>query len=190
MARPPPFAPLLINNWSFAPLVPRLTEPSLRTSNITLLAESAICKALVAEVAPIPFTPRRAVGVLLPIPTLPAEFTIRVFWPTVRSEENKFVLDAVVAKKLVLVAFVLVDWSAVKFCKVVEARVCKAPVLSIRKSSVPAALFSLKKLPAKPVVLEALIKLPVVVVAKRLNKAFDPFNVEAPRPRLVVMLFG
>ena len=54
---------------------------------------------------------------------------------------------------------------AVKFWRVVEAVVWRAPVLSILKSSVPAELVSFKKLPANPVVEEATIKLPVVPVA-------------------------
>jgi len=73
--------------------------------------------------------------------------------------------------KLVVVACVPVALRKVKFCKVDEAVVCKAPVESILKSSVPAALTNLKKLPAKPVVEEATIKLPVVPVAFTWNKA-------------------
>lgn len=101
--------------------------------------------------------------------------------------EPKIVL---VTAKFVVVALVLVEFSAVKFCKVVEAVVCKAPVESILKSSVPAALFKRKKLPAKPVVEEALIKLPVVVVAKRPKSAFEALREFEPRAKAVVMPFG
>ena len=59
----------------------------------------------------------------------------------------------------------MVDCRAVKFCRVVEAVVCRAPVESILKSSVPAALLKVKNFPAKLVVEEAEIKLPVVPVA-------------------------
>ena len=73
--------------------------------------------------------------------------------------------------KLVVVACVPVALRKVKFWRVDEAVVCKAPVESILKSSVPAALTNLKKLPAKPVVEDAEIKLPVVPVAFTWNKA-------------------
>ena len=48
--------------------------------------------------------------------------------------------------------------------------VWRAPVLSILKSSVPAALLKERNLPLKPVVEEAEIKLPVVEVALTWNK--------------------
>ena len=73
--------------------------------------------------------------------------------------------------KLVVVAAVPVALRKVKFCKVVEAVVCKAPVESILKSSVPRALVKERNLPAKLVVEEATIKLPVVPVAFTWNKA-------------------
>ena len=73
--------------------------------------------------------------------------------------------------KLVVVACVPVALRKVKFCKVVEAVVCKAPVESILKSSVPRALVKERNLPAKEVVEEATIKLPVVPVAFTWNKA-------------------
>ncbi len=54
--------------------------------------------------------------VVVPIPTLPAPFTTRAFGPTLRSEEKRFVEDAVVEKKLVVVAEVPVAFTKVKFC--------------------------------------------------------------------------
>ena len=63
------------------------------------------------------------------------------------------------------------DWRAVKFWRVLEALVWSAPVSSILKSSVPAALVKERNLPVKEVVEEALIKVPVVPVALTWNKA-------------------
>ena len=110
------------------------------------------------------------------MPTFLFESTISPVPPTVRSEENKLVELAVVLKKLVEVAEVEVEFRAVKFWRVVEARVWRAPVESILKSSEPAALLKVRNLPLKPVVEEAEIKLPVVEVAftwKREDKFSD-----------------
>ncbi len=79
--------------------------------------------------------------------------------------EKRLVDEAVVAKKLVVVAEVVVELRAVKFWRVVEAVVCKAPVESILNNSVPAALLKVRNLPSKEVVEEAEIKFPVVPVA-------------------------
>jgi hypothetical protein len=98
--------------------------------------------------------------------------------------------EAVVAKKLVEVAEVVVALIPVKFCKVVEAVVCKAPVESTRSNSVPFPLLKRRKLPAKERVLEALIKLPVVVVANKPRRALAESILEPPRTRLVPIAFG
>ena len=47
----------------------------------------------------------------------------------------------------------------------VEFAAMKEPVLSIVKSEVPAAFLNFRKLPVKPVVEEAVIRVPVVPVA-------------------------
>ena len=78
---------------------------------------------------------------------------------------KRLVLEAVVEKKLVEVAEVEVELMAVKFCKVVEAVVCRAPVESILKSSVPTELVRERNLPVKETVEEALMRVPVVPVA-------------------------
>ena len=54
----------------------------------------------------------------------------------------------------------------------VEFAAINDPVASTEKSAVPAAFKNLKKLPTKPVVEEALMRLPVVEVAFTWNKAF------------------
>ena len=104
-----------------------------------------------------------------------------VAWPAVTAPMMlvlvlKSVVEALVLKKLVEVAEVEVEFRAVKFWRVVEARVWRAPVESILKSSEPAALLKVRNLPLKPVVEEAEIKLPVVEVAftwKREDKFSD-----------------
>ena len=64
---------------------------------------------------------RSQVGVVVPIPTFLLESTTNPVPPTVRSEEKRFVEDAVVEKKLVVVAEVPVAFEKVKFWKVEEA---------------------------------------------------------------------
>ena len=54
------------------------------------------------------------------MPTLPLEFTTRALEPTVRSEEKRLVDEAVVEKRLVVVALVVVLLRAVKFWRVEE----------------------------------------------------------------------
>ena len=124
------------------------------------------------------------------MPTFLLASTTKPVPPTVRSEEKRLVLEAVVENRLVVVAEVEVELMAVKFWKVEEAVVWRAPVESMRKSSVPAAFLSWKKLPAKPVVLEATIKLPVVVVAKRPRRALEFRREEAPTESEVVRPLG
>ena len=70
-----------------------------------------------------------------------------------------------VANEFVEVEFVVVELRAVKFWRVVEAVVWRAPVESMRRSSEPAPLVRRKKFPENPVVEEATIRLPVVPVA-------------------------
>ena len=93
-------------------------------------------------------------------------------------------------KAPVVVALVLVELRAVKFWRVVLAVVWRAPFASTRKSSVPAALLKRRKLPAKEVVLEALMRLPLVVVAKRPKSAFALCMEALPMTKLVVRPFG
>ena len=78
---------------------------------------------------------------------------------------------AVVANELVEVELVVVDCSAVKFWRVVEAVVWRAPVESMRNSSEPAPFVRRKKLPENPVVEEATMRLPVVPVALTWKRA-------------------
>ena len=58
-----------------------------------------------------------------------------------------------------------VDWSAVKFCKVVEPVTKRSPEELTLKRVVPDGFKNFKKFPAKPVVLEATMRSPVVEVA-------------------------
>ena len=104
--------------------------------------------------------------------------------------KKRLVEEAVVEKRLVVVAEVEVELRAVKFWRVVDAVVWSAPVESIRKSSVPAEFLSWKKLPPKLAVLEATMRLPVVVVAKRPRRALVSLSDEAPIPMLVVTPLG
>ena len=79
------------------------------------------------EPPPPPPTSNVAWGVNVPIPTFLLESTTNPVPPTVRSEENRLVLDAVVLKKLVEVALVEVEFEAVKFCKVEEPMTRRSP---------------------------------------------------------------
>ena len=58
---------------------------------------------------------------LVPIPTFPDEFTTKALFPTVRREEKRLVEEAVVLKKLVVVALVPVAFTKLKFWRVEEA---------------------------------------------------------------------
>ena len=80
----------------------------------------------------------------------------------------------------------VVPLTAVKFWRVVEPVTKSAPVESTLKRVVPAAFLKFRKFPAKPVVEEATIRFPVVVVAKIPKRALVPRSVVAPRPREVV----
>ena len=73
--------------------------------------------------------------------------------------------EAVVAKKLVEVAAVVLLKRPVKFAKVEEAVVRKPPVDSTLNKSVPTEFRNFRKLPVKLKVLEAVIRSPVVLVA-------------------------
>lgn len=77
----------------------------------------------------------------------------------------RLVLEAVVLKTVVEVALVEVALREVKFWRVVEACVWRAPVSSILNNSVPIELVKERNLPAKEAVEEALINMPVVPVA-------------------------
>jgi hypothetical protein len=58
-------------------------------------------------------------GELEPTPTFPVGPTTNLLLPTFSTDEYRFVLDAVVAKKFVVVAEVPVAFTKVKFCRVV-----------------------------------------------------------------------
>jgi hypothetical protein len=88
-----------------------------------------------------------------------------VICPPIAVEKKRLVEEAVVLKKLVEVAEVEVEFEAVKFCKVVEARVWRAPEESILMSSSPVESVKERNLPAKDGVEEALKMIPVVPVA-------------------------
>src|SRR3989344_2951527 len=68
-----------------------------------------------------PFTSRAVAGPVVPIPTFLLESTTSPVPPTVKSDEKRLVEDAVVEKKLVVVADVPVAFTKVKFWRVVEA---------------------------------------------------------------------
>ena|SRR3989344_5931844 len=58
---------------------------------------------------PSPVTSNLYMGAVVPIPTFLDESTVNAFPPTARSEEKRFVDEAVVEKKLVVVALVVVE---------------------------------------------------------------------------------
>ena len=62
-----------------------------------------------------------ATGLTVPIPTFLLELTTNAFPPTVRSDEKRFVEEAVVEKKFVVVAWVPVAFLKVKFWRVDDA---------------------------------------------------------------------
>jgi len=69
-----------------------------------------------------PFTERAWVGPVVPIPTFPPAITFNpLVPPTLKSDEKRLVEEAVVEKKLVVVAEVPVALTKVKFWRVEEA---------------------------------------------------------------------
>jgi hypothetical protein len=102
---------------------------------------------------------------VVPNPTLPLALTVSALVPIVRSELKRFVLDAVVAKKLVVVAFVLVEFSAVKFWRVLEPvtrRLARVP--RPLKNVVPKVANVEKRLVLDAVVAKKFVEVALVVV--------------------------
>ena len=66
-------------------------------------------------------TERREEGVVVPIPTLPFAITLSAFDPTFKSDEKRFVDEAIVENRFVVVADVPVAFTKVKFWRVEEA---------------------------------------------------------------------
>jgi hypothetical protein len=126
-------------------------------------------------------TVNRASGEGSPTPTFPAELTTRAFDPTVRSDERRFVLEAVVAKKFVVVADVPVavvkvkDWRveealATMFCAVrVPVRVCVPPLAVVKNRFV-----------VEPVVAKKFVVVAFVPVALA-NRMFEKLRLEPVR---------
>ena len=116
--------------------------------------------------APVPLPCRSPVRVEAPVPPLETERRVwSVREPRLAAAEKRLVEEAVVEKKSVVVAEVVVAFTPVKFCKVEDAVVRKPPSELILKSSVPAEFKKERNLPVKLTVEEALIKVPVVPVA-------------------------
>ena len=105
------------------PAVPIPTFPLLFTTKCVAVDEP-IAKVSTPAVASIESC---AHGLVVPIPTFLLESTTSPVPPTVRSEEKRFVDEAVVEKKLVVVALVPVALTKVKFCKVVEPTTRRSP---------------------------------------------------------------
>ena len=85
--------------------------------------------------------------------------------------KKRLVVEAVVAKRLVEVAALDVELTAVKFWRVDEEKAVRPPLASILKSSAPAELVKERNFPVKDGVDEALKIIPVVPVALTWKRA-------------------
>ena len=103
-------------------------SPSLLNLNAGIVTLPSRTSKIVAET--VPETCKGTSGAVVPIPTLPDESTTSPVPPTVSKDENRLVEEAVVEKKLVVVALVEVEFRAVKFCKVEEALTRRLPVVA------------------------------------------------------------
>ena len=91
--------------------------PTFPLASIMKGVESGEVASSTTKLGPVPVLVTESLphGEVVPIPTFLLESTISPVPPTVRSDEKRFVELAVVEKKFVVVAFVPVAFTKVKF---------------------------------------------------------------------------
>ena len=123
---------------------------------------------------------RELLGLFVPIPTFLLEFTTRASPPTVKRDEKRFVEEAVVEKKLVEVAEVVVEFPIFPFprLKLVEKKLVELAVVEKREVVVAEVVVEFVNLAVEGVVE------PMVVFSTAPSFTFCATNATGTAPKI------